>query len=204
MGDCGGREGCRDLAGSYRGKGGLNVRVRLPFSILSAVFLSLSFQPGYGQSPAFPVLREGTPVMLQLDQTVSSRTARMGQRVAFEVTEDVSVDGRVVVPSGSVALGTVTEASRNLWIAHAGHLSVHIDAVRLPGGQAVPLSTVPDAEENDGGADDPIATSLISPPVAPEFPVRHRRETLIPEGTQLRAFVRRDTVVAVQTASVSN
>jgi hypothetical protein len=132
--------------------------------------------------------------MLQLDQKLDSASARLGQRVAFEVSNDVTVKDQVLIPAGSLALGTVTQASHH-GLGH-GRVSVEIDSVRLPGGQAVLLSSTPDLEDNGAGTrDDAIATSLHSS--------RHKF-AVIPQGTVVRAFIRRDTVVMQQTASVSN
>jgi hypothetical protein len=183
--------------------GGLIVRTPIRFSLLIAVCSSVG--AAVAQAPAFPTLQQGTPVMLLLDQTIDSAHSKMGQRVAFEVSDDVTIANRVVIPSGSVALGTVTQASRRGWTMRAGKVSVNIDAVRLPGGQIVALCTTPDIENNGSGAvDDAIATSLVPPPVVPHLLSTHRKDAMIPEGTTVRAFVRRDTVIVQQTASVSN
>ncbi len=158
-----------------------------------------------GQTNKNPVLLQGTPVMLLLDQTVDSEHSKMGQRVAFEVARDVQTGNKVLIPAGSLALGTVTQASHQKLLGHAGRVSVNIDAVRLPGGQVVPLSISPDVEDAGRGTrDDAITASLVPPPVTPHFLPVHRREQMIPQGTEVRAFVRRDTVVVEQTASVSN
>jgi hypothetical protein len=157
------------------------------------------------QAREYPTLLQGTPVMLLLDQTVNSEHSRMGQRVAFEVSRDVELGDRVVIPAGALALGTITQASRQHLLGHPGRVSVNIDAVRLPGGQVVPLSISPDVEDEGlGTRDDAITASLLPPPVTPRLLSAHRRDAVIPEGTEVRAFVRRDTVVVEQTASVSN
>jgi hypothetical protein len=155
---------------------------------------STAIHSASAQSSTVPMLLEGTPVMLQLDQKVDSANARMGQRVAFEVSSDVTVKDQVLIPTGSLALGTVTQASHHAW-GH-GRVSVQIDSVRLPGGQAIPLSSTADLEDNGAGTrDDAIASSLD---------ISRRKAQVIPQGAIVRAFIRRDTVVVQQTASVSN
>ncbi len=178
----------------------------------SLAFLAVPFAHGQTTHPVakvqtrdYPMLLQGTPVMLLLDQTVDSEHSRMGQRVAFEVARDVQTGSRVLIPAGSLALGTVTQASRQKLLGHAGRVSVNIDAVRLPGGQVVPLSISPDIQdEGQGTRDDVITASLVPPPVTPHFLAVHRRDEVIPQGTEVRAFVRSDTIVVEQTASVSN
>lgn len=183
--------------------------VILSASLAFLVFPVAHSQPAYPvakvQTHDYPTLLQGTPVMLLLDQTVDSEHAKMGQRVAFEVARDVQTGNRVMIPAGSLALGTVTQASHQKLLGRAGRVSVNIDAVRLPGGQVVPLSISPDVEdEGRGTRDDAITASLVARPVTPHFLAVHRREEVIPQGTEVRAFVRRDTVVVEQTASVSN
>jgi hypothetical protein len=176
------------------------------------LLLGSSFLPFTGsaqQAAGFPTLTRGTPVNLQLDETINSSTARVGQRVAFEVSSDVILDGRVAIPAGSAALGTVAQVLHRGWRGRLGggnsRLDVNIDTVRLPSGQMIPLSITPDAEdEGRGTTSDSIATSLVPSAATSHQLVAHRKDVLIPEGTTLRAFVRRDTVVVQQTASVSN
>jgi hypothetical protein len=157
------------------------------------------------QSSDFPKLLQGTPVMLILDQTIDSAHAKMGERVAFEVSSDVNIGDRVVIPTGALALGTVIQASHRGWIGRGGRVSVNIDAVRLPGGQVVPLAATPDLEDNGNGTvDDAIATNLVAESTPSHRLIDHRKDTVIREGSIVRAFVRRDTVIVQQTASMSN
>ncbi len=175
--------------------------------LLGSSILPLS--SGAQQAAGFPTIQRGTLVTLQLDETINSSTARVGQRVAFEVTSDVLIQDRVAIPAGSAALGTVAQVLHRGWrgkiTGGSSRLDVNIDTVRLPSGQIIPLSVTPDAEDNGRGTTaDSIATSLEPSNATSHLLVAHRKDVLIPEGTILRAFVRRDTVVVQQTASVSN
>src|SRR5260370_37513807 len=55
-------------------------------------------------------LEDGTPVNLRLTRHLSSGTDKNGDTADFEVLEDVSVSGVLVVPTGSAAAGTITAA----------------------------------------------------------------------------------------------
>src|SRR5688572_27868646 len=59
---------------------------------------------GYGRE-----LPAGTEVDVRLDQTVSSKTARVEERVEGTVVTPVSLNGRVVVPTGTIVTGHVAE-----------------------------------------------------------------------------------------------
>jgi hypothetical protein len=77
------------------------------------------------------ILPEGTPVKLRLGRNMSSADAHEGDSVDFEVLEDVAANGMVVIPTGSVAIGTVTEARPKRRMGRAGKLEIVLDYVRL-------------------------------------------------------------------------
>jgi hypothetical protein len=56
------------------------------------------------------ILQEGTPVKLRLSRNVSCADAHEGDSVDFEVLQDVAASGIIVIPKGSVLVGSVTEA----------------------------------------------------------------------------------------------
>ena len=66
-----------------------------------------------------------TLVKVALNQTVDSGTAQVGDRIVYRITEDVMVDGRVVIPAGTTSVATVTE------VTAAGRLGK--DGARSPG-----------------------------------------------------------------------
>ncbi len=65
-------------------------------------------------------LQDGTPVKLKLAQTISSADAHVGDEINFEVLEDITVDGVVVISKGALAIGSVTTAEpKREWDAAA-------------------------------------------------------------------------------------
>jgi hypothetical protein len=130
------------------------------------------------------LLEDGTPVHLVLSQNLSSADAVTGQTVEFEVVDDVIVNGFVVIPHGSTAWATVTNAEHKRRMERAGKLD--IDKVRLADGEKALLRAVKDAE--GGGHTGAmvgamVATSLVVWPAAP---------VTIPKGTNVNAFVQGD------------
>jgi len=59
-------------------------------------------------------------VKLRLSETISSADTKVGQEIPFEVIEDVTVDQTVVLPKGSAAIATVTEAEHKKSMGRAG------------------------------------------------------------------------------------
>jgi len=140
-------------------------------------------------------LEDGTPIKLRLNRTVSSATAHVGDRVDFEVLEDVSVGGVVVIPKGGIAWGTVTQAHPKRRMGRGGKLNINIDSARLADGQKAALRAVKDTK--GGGhvgamTGAIVATSIVFFPAAPLFLFMHGKDITIPKGTAITAYVNGD------------
>jgi hypothetical protein len=137
-------------------------------------------------------LEDGTPVKLRLARNVSSADAQVGETLDFEVLDEIRVGNTVVVPVGSTAWATVTEAQPKRRMGRAGKLSVNIDAVRLANGQKAALRAV---QGGSGGSHAGavtgavVATSLIVWPAAPLFLLMKGKDITIPKGTVITAYI---------------
>ncbi len=143
-------------------------------------------------------LADGTPVRLWLIQDLSSADAAIGNRVGFEVIEDVELNGIIVIPCRAMAWGTVTEVRRKGRIARGGRLTVKIDAVRLADGEVVPLRAIEQAkgEGNSGAMKGELEqTTLAFFPAAPLALLRRGEDIDIPKGMEVTAYVNGDTVL---------
>src|SRR5258708_10207833 len=140
-------------------------------------------------------LQDGTAVTLRLGRSLSSADANAGDRVDFEVAEEVSVNRIVVIPKDSRASGTVIAAHKKRRMGRAGKLDVSIDGVELADGERATLRAV---KEGQGGshtgimAGGMVATSLIVWPVAPVFLLMRGKDVTIPRGTEVTAYVSGD------------
>lgn len=144
------------------------------------------------------VLEDNTPVHLVLSDNLSSASATTGQTISFEVSEDVIVEGIVVVPRESLAWGTVTDAQAKRRLGRAGHLDVNIDKVRLADGEKVLLSATSHAKgasHTAGMTAGIVATSLVVWPAAPFFLFMHGHDVTIPKGTKIEAFINGDVTL---------
>ena len=152
-----------------------------------------------GSAPAAPpapnTLLDGTPVKLRLAENLTSATAKAGQQVSFEVTEEVDVEGVGVIPKGAKALATVTDALPRRSMGRGGKLDVNVDSVRLIDGEKAQLRAVEDVK--GGGHTGAmtgamVATAVVFFPAAPLFLFIHGKDIVIPEGTIITAFVQGD------------
>jgi LssY C-terminus len=85
------------------------------------------------------VVAEGTPVQLQLAETISSAHARKGDRVEFGVLEDVNQSGMTVIRAGARAWGSVTEVRNKRPLGMPGRLTLEADSVELANGEVAAL-----------------------------------------------------------------
>jgi len=150
-------------------------------------------------APTNPVVRAGplvlhdrTPVRLRLTRNLSSADAKSGDTLDFEVLDDVKADDALVIARGSTAIGTVTEAQAKRRMARGGKLDITIDYVRLVNGEKAALRGV---KETSGGGHTGamtgaiVATSLVVWPAAPFFLFMHGKDTTIPKGTEITAYI---------------
>lgn len=141
------------------------------------------------------VLEDGTPVKLRIGRTVSSAEAHVGETVDFEVLEDVSVNGMLIIPKGGLAFATVTEAQGKRRMARGGKLNMNIDSVRLANGEKAALRAIKEVQGGGhtgamtGGI---VATSIVFFPAAPFFLFMHGKDISIPKGTEITAYVNGD------------
>lgn len=184
-------------------------------TLLSALLVCLSFaqapaqptqetkekqaaQPPVAPSPKQPLafgLEDATPVKLRITRNLSSADAKTGDRVDFEVLEDVKVKDEILIPRGGIAWGTVTEAQAKRRMARGGKLDVNIDDVRLADGEKVPLRAV--KEVKGGGHTGAmtgaiVGTAIVFFPAAPLFLFMHGKDITIPKGTEITAYINGD------------
>ncbi len=141
-------------------------------------------------------LPDGTKVPLVLGRELSSGKESAGNRVDFEVTEDIKVKDAVVIPNGSLAMGTVVEAQGRRRLGRAGKLDVRIEEVRLADGSRARLRSM---QENKGqgrqglmtGA--MIATGVLFFPAAPVFLFMRGKDVVIAKGTPVASYIDGDT-----------
>jgi hypothetical protein len=78
---------------------------------------------------------------LQLENLVSSETAKVEDRVDARVTRDVRVSDRVAIPAGARALGSVTQVERGGKFKERALLAIRFHTIVLADGTRLPIST---------------------------------------------------------------
>lgn len=167
--------------------------------VILASSLVITTQPvntaGQAAKPPDFRLEDATPIKLRLSRTISSSEAQVNDKVDFDVLEEVKVGDIVVIPKGSVAWGTVTEAEPKRRMARGGKLDINIDAVRLADSEKAALRAVKEVKgggHTGGMTAGIVATSLIVWPAAPFFLFMHGKDVTIPQGTEITAYINGD------------
>jgi hypothetical protein len=159
---------------------------------------SASQESSNTNSPKQPLdfgLEDATPVKLKLNRTISSADARVNDTIDFDVVEQVTVKGEIIIPRGSLAWGTVTAAEPKKRMARGGKLDVNINSVKLADGEKIPLRAVRDAK--GGGhvgamTGAMVATAIVFFPAAPLFLFMKGKDITIPQGTEITAYTEGD------------
>ena len=120
--------------------GGRQLQIFAVRSFWARAFACLS--PALGQELAAPlvigqpsapvnVLQRGTEVNMATRTELHSQRSRVGERFELEVTQDVTLNGQVVIPTGSVATGEVTRSRRKGMWGRRGILETRLISVRV-------------------------------------------------------------------------
>lgn len=120
--------------------------------MITRIIKSLCFRPtalimafammcmSFNASASNIVLKSGTTIPLELVNTITSKTASAGQMIDFRVVQDITVDGKTVIPAGSIAKGQVSRIKKNGLLGAAGELEIIIRSVTAIDGTNVYLS----------------------------------------------------------------
>ena len=138
------------------------------------------------------VLKAGTPVPLETLGEVSSKTHKQGDRFELAVSEDILVNGQVVIPRNARAIGEIAEHRAKGAFGRAGRLEIMLLHVEVAG-RRIRL----DGTMGDNGRDSAvpaIATGIIVAGVLGAT-IRGKHATL-PAGTRITGYVHRDLTLA--------
>jgi hypothetical protein len=104
----------------------MNSRTRI--STLLVVCLVLPFL-----AYAAPSLPAGTAITVTIDQSISSKDAKVGQGVVATVSHDVTANGKVVIPKGAHARLVVTSVQASGRLSTPAKLYLRLKSVEVHG-----------------------------------------------------------------------
>ena len=144
------------------------------------------------------VLRAGTEVVLTTSEPLSTegKKLREGQRVQLSVAEPVTLNGVVVIPAGSPAVGEITDVrNKGMW-GKSGRINGRVLFVRV-GERQIRLTGAFDDKGVTGTAG--VVAAVVFIPVAGFFMTG--TSARIAAGSTVKGFLDEDLSVAVAQAA---
>jgi type IV secretion system protein VirB10 len=83
---------------------------------------------------------KGAHMLLRMVNSVTTRTAREGDRLYMRTASPIIVNGQFVVPVDSYAEGTVSQSVRSGRVKGRAELGIRIDSLTLPNGKTIRVS----------------------------------------------------------------
>jgi hypothetical protein len=105
-----------------------------------------------------------TPLYLRIEQELSSKKQKNGDRFPIVIDEDVRIGATVVIPAGSVGEGEVIHAARSGMGGKAGELLVTARFVRV-GDREVRLRSFSLGAQGRDRTDNSLALSVVTGPL---------------------------------------
>jgi hypothetical protein len=153
--------------------------------------------------PATPiklVLAIGTPVKLQIAQTISSAHTRKNDRLNFVVADDVELEGFTVIRAGALAVGSVIGVKGKRPLGIGGDIIIRLDSVELTTGGRVGLVARKEFKGRSHTIRMAVAVGVVAaiyPPAAPMFLLARGRDSTVLKGAELTAYTKSDASVEV-------
>lgn len=145
------------------------------------------------------VLPQGTNIRLRSLSELHSQHNRVGDRFDLEVSEDVMLNGVVVIPRGSPGVGEVTVVRHKGMWGRSGRLTTRLLSVRA-NGVTIPINgTV--AERGETGTAGVVASILVVP-VAGFFVTG--TSAVLPVGTGFSGVTLSDVPVVIPEGAHQN
>ena len=140
-------------------------------------------------------VKAGTLVPLQVTNYTKAADVKVGQKVGFRVSRDITVNGVTAIPYGTTVNGTVYEAKKSSWWGTKGRLGIKISEMYGPNGEMIPLTNgdVYVTGKNRTAVSVLLFTFVVWPAC---FICGSKAE--IPAGYEIQANVAANTVITVE------
>jgi hypothetical protein len=174
------------------------VSLAVAFSPVVAVAQTTQQAIVVGTQSNLNVLRAGAEIQLRTLTELGSKTSRVSERFNLEVSEDVRLNGRVVIPVGTRGVGEVTKLSHKGMFGKSGKIETRLLFLRVGDQQVRIAGTV--GERGKGGAAATIGGTLVFLPAGLFIT---GTSAVLPPGTAATGFLESDLPVVFNDPAVS-
>jgi len=164
---------------------GMTLRKVLIWTFLIVCGILIIASPSKTHAVNTVELKDGTLVILRVQETINPEVMGPGDIVKLEVAEDVKVDNKVVIERGTPAIAEVVTAEKKGYVGKAGRIALAVRSTTAVDGQKVPLrGTIRREGEEKVGTS--VAVSVI---VCPLALLMKGESATIPAGSEVKAYV---------------
>ncbi|HJT27925.1 MAG TPA: hypothetical protein VJ784_10990, partial [Pyrinomonadaceae bacterium] len=143
------------------------------------------------------VVPEGTLINVAIAKEVTSKEAKPNDPIDFTVTEDLVINGQVIVRKGTPAIGSVINAEKRGYLGKSGKLAVQVESTTTSDGQRLKLRAAKGRE----GDDKTMSTAVLAG-ISPAFLFRKGDEAKIETGTVVPVYVAEEKRFRVEGATL--
>src|SRR5579872_2666412 len=107
---------------------------------ITALFAVALFASSAFAQASKVTIPQGTEITARLTDSLDSGQIHVGDAVALSVLEDLKIQNAVVIPSGAIVMGHVTQAKGARKMGRGGKIEISFETVTAADGTKVPVS----------------------------------------------------------------
>ncbi|MCJ7656825.1 MAG: hypothetical protein MUO55_03470 [Candidatus Atribacteria bacterium] len=147
------------------------------------------------------LIPSGTLVHIRFLSTLNSKNNKTGETFDFQISENVFLDNKLVIPANSIGLGEITKAKKATLLSRSGKLEIELKIVSTLDGTSLDLILGEKAEEENKRLYVAVGAGILGLIIL-SSPVGLVLGALVPgknvkieEGTEMFLQVKEDTTV---------
>jgi len=102
---------------------------------------------------------QGAHVLLRMENSITTRTAKDGDYVYLRTSSPISVANTIILPVGSYVQGVVTDAKRSGRVKGRAELAIRLETITLPSGSVYKFSPKLASVDSPGTGEQKVAGS---------------------------------------------
>jgi hypothetical protein len=138
------------------------------------------------------VIKEGTIISVELLDVLSSKMSKTGDIFRMKTKQDLVIDGKIIIPAGSMAYGTVTYAEKRRMMGQPGELYYRMDYLKV-GDSQIKIRSSRSAEGKDATGSTIALVALFG-----VFgTLKKGKDIEVPVGTSFEVYIAETSQIAL-------
>jgi hypothetical protein len=140
------------------------------------------------------VIPDGTEFTVVTIDEITSKTAAEGDPINFKVSEDLKIDGQVVIAKDTLVKGVVAQAKKAGMMGRGGSLGIRVESSTTVDSQKIKLRSTK-GKEGDDKTGTTVALVVLFGPLG--F-LKKGKNAVIKPGTQIKVYTDEEKKVAIK------